>query len=68
MTVLNASTFLKSLDNVMSPILGHIHNTEVTTVIQEFKFKLKGTFRCCQWISDTPVWHEQKLMTRLPEM
>lgn len=32
MTILNTQTFLKSLDKVMSPILGHIHNTEVTRV------------------------------------
>lgn len=68
MTILNTSTFLKSLDKVMSPILGHIHSTEVTRVINEFKFKSKGIFRCCQWILNTPVWHEQKLMTRLPEI
>lgn len=48
MTILNTSTFLKSLDKVMSPILGHIHITEVTRVIQEFKIKSKGIFRCWQ--------------------
>lgn len=32
MTILNTQTFLKSLDKVMSPILGYIHNTEVTRV------------------------------------
>lgn len=53
MTILNASSFLKSLDKVMmSPILGHIHATEVIRVIQELTFKSKGIFRCCQQILD----------------
>lgn len=55
MTILNALSFLKSLNKVMSPILGHIHITEVIRVIQELTFKSRGMFRCCQWILDKPV-------------
>lgn len=55
MTILNASSFLKSLDKVMSPILGHNHTTEVIRVIQELTFKSKGIFRYCQWILEKPV-------------
>lgn len=55
MTILNALSFLKSLNKVMSPILGHIHTTEVIRVIQELTFKSRGIFRCCQWILDKPV-------------
>lgn len=55
MTVLSALSFLKHLDKVMFPILGHIHNTEVIRVFQELTFKSKSIFRCCQWILDKPV-------------
>lgn len=54
MTILNALTFLKSLVKVMSPILGHIHNTGVIRVFKELTFKSRSIFRCCQWILDKP--------------
>lgn len=38
MTALNASSFLKSLDKVMSSILEHIHDTEDVRGIQELTF------------------------------